>query len=281
MGYTPCGPLVYRPGADNGPRPTPAGRALSIERSGSMDTAVTGSDWTDGRQVSKRTRGAAPTTLTRGRVTHRSFTLWVIVLMSATACTSSSPTPIALDEFDPDGLGLPAEYQRYDEESSTVETIALEWSEVLDGIATDNNCPPWGEGLVWQWTDRPTAAGQGDPDVRLYLCDVGDPDRAHDIFAATPLERTVAVLTAAPYTVDTEVLGLAADESRMGCVAFDENRCSAWSFLARYGRLLVTLTFESGVTWVNLDEDEFTRLAVDVDALVSDAVGASPVPAPE
>ena len=34
-------------------------------------------------------------------VTHRSFTLWVIVLMSATACTSSRPTPIALDEFDP------------------------------------------------------------------------------------------------------------------------------------------------------------------------------------
>jgi len=210
----------------------------------------------------------------------RSFALFVAVLMSVTACNSSQ-TPIALGEFDADDLVLPVEYQRYDEESSAVETIGLDWSAWRSGAPTEDNCPDEGDGVVWHWTDNPDAAGQGDPDVRLYLCDAGDPDLARDVFEATPLERTVFVLTSTPEVVDTEGLGLAADESRMACVTFDENRCSAWAFLARYGRLLVTLTFESGVKWVNLDEDEFTRLAVDVDALVSDALDASPIPAPE
>lgn len=210
-------------------------------------------------------------------IRRRRLWLWVSVLVAVTACTSSPPRAIALDDADADGLPLPAEYEKSDEASSAIETVSLNWSRVETGAATENNCPPGGDGLVWQWTDRPTATGVGDPDVRLYLCDVGNTDDASDVFAATPLERTVLVLTSTPDAVVTEGLGLAADESKMACVrrTTDLQECSAWSYLGRYGTHLVTLTYESTVTRSNLNQDEFTRLAVAVDALVVAALAAS------
>lgn len=201
------------------------------------------------------------------------------MLLAVTACSAIAPSAIALDEIDADRLPLPPAYEKSDDASSVIETIPLEWSRVESGAATENNCPPGGDGVVWQWTDDPTDTGVGDPDVRLYLCDVGEPDSAREIFGATPLERTVLVLTSTPDVIDTDELGLAADESKMACVrrTTDLAECSAWSYLGRYGPHLVTLTYESTVTRSNLGEDMFTQLAVAVDALVVDALEDSPV----
>lgn len=196
---------------------------------------------------------------------------WAPVFLAITACSAVAPSALALDEIDADRLPLPPAYDRSDEGSSVIETVPLEWSRVESGASTDNNCPQDGDGVVWQWTNDPTDTGVGDPDVRLYLCDVGEADVAREVFHATPLERTVLVLTSTPLAVSTEAVGLNADESKMACVrrTTDLHECSAWSYIGRYGPHLVTLTYESSVTRSNLSEDVFTQLAAAVDALVA------------
>jgi len=189
-------------------------------------------------------------------------------------CSRRAPQLASAAGFDPAGLALPPSFETYGDDFEIPELISAEWTAIREGEPTEDNCPRGGEGYLWTWTDSPRG-GLGDPDINLFACVAASPEEARQALAATQLENTVLVVTSNPAYVSTEDLGLAADESKLACVRLtgEVQACSAWSYLARYGRYLYTVTFESKLTWDHLSEDEFVRLATEVDAHISGARG--------
>lgn len=203
------------------------------------------------------------------------------ITLSLVSCASEVPAPIAIRDFIPDGLALPAVYDRWNETTSSFDKVPLEWSRVATGAPDTNNCPPEGEGALWMWANRPYK-NIGDPDVHLNICDVGSPNAAADIFRRIPLERTVLPQDDfyKAWPTSTQDLNLAADEAKVACVWGNAGgaQCRGWAYLARYGRYLVTSNFVIRGNRGALDGRTFVVFASSIDRFMAHALGsATPV----